>query len=78
MAPLPNYVCCFLLSYHGRSDLTKTAERASIDVFGQNLQRLLLTPPVRGKAVMGVDPGFKNGCKLAVTSPTGESGGFLD
>ncbi|XP_072027539.1 S1 RNA-binding domain-containing protein 1-like [Amphiura filiformis] len=54
-----------------RSELTKNAERASIDVFGQNLQRLLLTPPIRGKTVMGVDPGFKHGCKLAVTSPIG-------
>ncbi|XP_038075512.1 S1 RNA-binding domain-containing protein 1-like [Patiria miniata] len=55
-----------------RSNLTKTAEKASVDVFAQNLRRLLLTPPVRGKVIMGVDPGFKHGCKVAVTSPLGQ------
>lgn len=49
----------------------KEAEKASIDVFAQNLKQLLLTPPVRGRVVMGVDPGFRNGCKFAVTSATG-------
>ncbi|XP_046336973.2 S1 RNA-binding domain-containing protein 1-like isoform X2 [Haliotis rufescens] len=56
---------------HIRSELTKTAEKDSILVFASNLKRLLLTPPVRGKTVFGIDPGFKNGCKTAVVSPTG-------
>ncbi|CAH1792511.1 unnamed protein product [Owenia fusiformis] len=54
-----------------RSDLKKVAEKASIDVFAGNLKQLLLTPPIRGKVVLGVDPGFTNGCKLAVTDPMG-------
>uniref|UniRef100_T1JNU4 S1 motif domain-containing protein n=1 Tax=Strigamia maritima TaxID=126957 RepID=T1JNU4_STRMM len=53
-----------------RSQLTKTAEKASIDVFVSNLRQLLLTPPVRGKVVAGIDPGFTHGCKVAVISPT--------
>ncbi|XP_067680479.1 S1 RNA-binding domain-containing protein 1-like isoform X2 [Haliotis asinina] len=56
---------------HIRSELTKTAEKDSILVFASNLKRLLLTPPVRGKMVFGIDPGFKNGCKTAVVSATG-------
>ncbi|XP_030854335.1 S1 RNA-binding domain-containing protein 1 [Strongylocentrotus purpuratus] len=55
-----------------RSTLNKTAEKASIEVFTQNLHRLLLTPPVKGRVILGVDPGFKNGCKLAMISATGE------
>ncbi|XP_022107507.1 S1 RNA-binding domain-containing protein 1-like [Acanthaster planci] len=55
-----------------RSNLTKSAEKASVDVFAQNLRRLLLTPPVRGKVVMGIDPGYKHGCKVAVTSSLGQ------
>ncbi|XP_070577340.1 S1 RNA-binding domain-containing protein 1-like [Ptychodera flava] len=55
-----------------RSELTKKAELSAIDVFSHNLKRLLLTPPVRGKTVLGIDPGFRNGCKLAMTSSTGE------
>jgi len=55
----------------GRSELTKTAEKASVSVFGSNLKQLLLAPPVRGKVILGVDPGFHNGCKFAVVSPTG-------
>ncbi|XP_033125800.1 S1 RNA-binding domain-containing protein 1-like [Anneissia japonica] len=54
-----------------RSELTRSAERASIDVFAQNLKRLLLTPPVRGKVIIGLDPGFRNGCKAAIISETG-------
>ncbi|KAK7104249.1 S1 RNA-binding domain-containing protein 1-like [Littorina saxatilis] len=56
---------------HIRSEQTKAAEKASIAVFGDNLHRLLLQPPVKGKTVFGVDPGFKNGCKAAVISTTG-------
>ncbi|KAL8619606.1 hypothetical protein ACOMHN_019662 [Nucella lapillus] len=55
-----------------RSEHTKSAEKASIEVFGSNLHSLLLTPPIKGKTVLGVDPGFKNGCKTAVVSATGE------
>ncbi|ESP04111.1 hypothetical protein LOTGIDRAFT_136816 [Lottia gigantea] len=55
-----------------RSDLSKKAEEASIKVFADNLKSLLLQPPIKGKVVLGVDPGFKNGCKSAVISPTGQ------
>lgn len=55
-----------------RSSLTKQAEKESVDLFMMNLYRLLLTPPARGKNVLGLDPGFLHGCKLAVLSPTGE------
>ena len=54
-----------------RSELTKQAEKASVEVFASNLKRLLLAPPVRGKVVLGLDPGFRNGCKYAVTSAIG-------
>jgi len=55
-----------------RSELTKKAEKASITVFAANLKQLLLTPPVRGKSILGIDPGFQNGCKFAVVSATGK------
>ncbi|BFZ12180.1 hypothetical protein BsWGS_15219 [Bradybaena similaris] len=55
-----------------RSDLTKNAEKASINVFSSNLKNLLLTQPVKNKTILGIDPGFTNGCKLAVISPTSE------
>jgi len=55
-----------------RSLLTKQAEKESTDLFVTNLYRLLLTPPVRGKNVLGLDPGFSHGCKLAVIGSTGE------
>lgn len=51
-----------------RAELTKTAEKASIEVFAENLKQLLLMGPVKGKRILGVDPGFVNGCKLAVIS----------
>lgn len=54
-----------------RSDLLKKAHKEAVEVFSKNLKRLLLTPPLRGKIVLGVDPGFKNGCKCAVVSSTG-------
>jgi len=41
-------------------------------VFAANLKQLLLTPPVRGKLILGIDPGFHNGCKFAVISATGK------
>ncbi|KAH6929208.1 hypothetical protein HPB50_024424 [Hyalomma asiaticum] len=54
-----------------RSQLTKEAEKESVSVFRRNLRQLLLTPPVRGHAVLGIDPGFKHGCKLAAVSANG-------
>ncbi|XP_064622934.1 S1 RNA-binding domain-containing protein 1-like [Lineus longissimus] len=61
-----------LLSREFRAELTKKASKVSIDVFASNLKRLLLTPPVRGHTVLGVDPGFRHGCKMAVTSSLGQ------
>jgi len=55
-----------------RAELTKKAVKASVDVFASNLKKLLLAPPVRGKAILGLDPGFTNGCKFALISATGE------
>ena len=55
--------------------MTKQAEKESVDLFMINLYRLLLTPPVRGKVVLGLDPGFSHGCKLAVLSSTGKDSG---
>lgn len=55
-----------------RSTLTKVAEQESVNVFRSNLRQLLLTPPVRGHAVLGIDPGFKHGCKLAAVSASGK------
>ncbi|ELT88700.1 hypothetical protein CAPTEDRAFT_175688 [Capitella teleta] len=60
-----------LMLRHIRKDISKRAERESIEVFASNLKRLLLVPPVRGKVVLGLDPGFRNGCKYAITSPNG-------
>lgn len=54
-----------------RSQLTKEAEKESVSVFRSNLRQLLLTPPVRGHAVLGIDPGFRHGCKLAAVSANG-------
>lgn len=54
-----------------RSRLTKQAEKASLDVFASNLRSMLLTPPVRSKVIMGIDPGYNHGCKWAVISPVG-------
>lgn len=47
------------------------AEKASIDVFTQNLKQLLLTEPVKGKFILGIDPGFTNGCKIGLISDSG-------
>ena len=55
-----------------RSSLTETAEEGAIKVFGSNLEQLLMQPPVRGKTVLGWDPAFRTGCKLAVCDPTGK------
>ncbi|KAK2587752.1 hypothetical protein KPH14_003860 [Odynerus spinipes] len=54
-----------------RSELKEKAENASIEVFITNVKQLLLTSPLRGKIVLGIDPGFYHGCKLAVVSEQG-------
>ncbi|MBQ3178048.1 MAG: RNA-binding transcriptional accessory protein [Clostridia bacterium] len=54
-----------------RSDLTDTASEAAIKNFSMNLRNLLLQPPLKGKTVIGYDPGYRTGCKLAVVTPTG-------
>lgn len=58
-----------------RSELTEKAEEAAIDNFGKNLEALLLTPPMKEKVVLAFDPGFVNGCKLAVVDKNGK---YLD
>ncbi|MDZ7374590.1 MAG: RNA-binding transcriptional accessory protein [candidate division KSB1 bacterium] len=55
-----------------RAELTERAEEHAIRVFARNLRALLLTPPVRGKVIMGIDPGYRTGCKVAVIDPTGK------
>ncbi|XP_056677231.1 S1 RNA-binding domain-containing protein 1 isoform X2 [Monodelphis domestica] len=61
-----------LLCREYRSKLTSDAEKESIMMFGRNLRQLLLTRPVPGRTLMGVDPGYKHGCKLAIISPTSQ------
>ncbi|MBO5414926.1 MAG: RNA-binding transcriptional accessory protein [Bacilli bacterium] len=58
-----------------RSDLTEKGEEAAIDNFGKNLEALLLTPPMKERVVLAFDPGFVNGCKLAVVDKNGK---YLD
>lgn len=58
-----------------RSDLTEVGEEAAINNFGKNLEALLLTPPLKEKVVLAFDPGFVNGCKLAVVDKNGK---YLD
>ena len=58
-----------------RSDLTEKAEEVAIDNFGKNLEALLLTPPMKEKIVLAFDPGYVNGCKLAVVDKNGK---YLD
>jgi Transcriptional accessory protein len=55
-----------------RAELTAQAEEQAIKVFAANLRQLLLQPPVRGKIVLGLDPGFRTGCKWAVVDETGK------
>ncbi|PKI04105.1 RNA-binding transcriptional accessory protein [Staphylococcus xylosus] len=54
-----------------RADLTEKAENHAIDVFSENLRNLLLQPPMKGKQILGVDPAFRTGCKLAVINQFG-------
>ena len=55
-----------------RSSLTEMAEDGAIRVFGKNLEQLLMQPPIAGQVVLGWDPAFRTGCKLAVVDPTGK------
>ncbi len=55
-----------------RNELTEKAEDGAITVFGKNLEQLLLQPPIKGKVVLGWDPAFRTGCKLAVVDETGK------
>ena len=55
-----------------RAELTDRAGNAAIQVFGKNLHQLLMAPPVKGKVTLGVDPGFRTGCKLAVVDENGK------
>lgn len=58
-----------------RSDLTEIGENGAIDIFKANLKALLMLSPIKGKVVLGFDPGFRTGCKIAVLDDTGK---FLD
>ena len=55
-----------------RNELTEKAQEGAIEVFGKNLTQLLMQPPVAGQTVLGWDPAFRTGCKLAVVDPTGK------
>ena len=55
-----------------RNELTEKAEDGAINVFGKNLEQLLMQPPIAGKVVLGWDPAFRTGCKLAVVDATGK------
>jgi len=55
-----------------RSELTEKAEEQAIHIFSENLRNLLLQPPLKGKMVLGVDPAYRTGCKLAVVDETGK------
>ncbi len=55
-----------------RSDLTEKAEEKAIKVFGSNAKQLLLGAPIKGKTVMGFDPAYRTGCKIAVIDETGK------
>jgi uncharacterized protein len=60
------------ISREVRSDLTEKADEHAITIFAANLKNLLLQPPVRNKMIMGIDPGFRTGCKVAVIDYTGK------
>ncbi|CQR48258.1 30S ribosomal protein S1 [Paraliobacillus sp. PM-2] len=55
-----------------RNLLTEMAEKQAIDIFSKNLKNLLLQPPLKGKTILGVDPAFRTGCKLAIVDETGK------
>ncbi|WP_052254742.1 Tex family protein [Salinicoccus sp. YB14-2] len=58
-----------------RNDLTEYSEKHAVDIFEENLKRLLLQPPLKGRTILGVDPAFRSGCKIAVIN---DNGGFMD
>ena len=55
-----------------RNELTEKADEQAITIFGENLKNLLLQPPLKGKVVLGFDPAYRTGCKLAIVDPTGK------
>ncbi len=55
-----------------RVELTDRAQESAIEVFSENLRRLLLQPPMKGKIVLGLDPAYRTGCKIAVVDETGK------
>lgn len=55
-----------------RNDLSESASESAIKVFSMNLRQLLMQPPVKGKTALGLDPGYRTGCKVAVVDPTGK------
>lgn len=55
-----------------RGNLTEAAQESAIELFGKNLRQLLLQPPIKGKTVLGFDPGYRTGCKTAVVDETGK------
>lgn len=63
---------CGAIEREIRSELTEKAEEEAMKVFGKNLAQLLMQPPIAGKTVLGWDPAFRTGCKLAVVDPTGK------
>ncbi|XP_003739051.1 S1 RNA-binding domain-containing protein 1 [Galendromus occidentalis] len=65
-------LCKPYISRVARTHLKDRAEKEALTVFSCNLRALLMTPPVRGESVLGIDPGFTNGCKLAVISKSGD------
>lgn len=60
------------LCRHVRSELNELARKASVNVFARNVKQVLLTLPQKGQPIMGIDPGFTNGCKYAIISETAE------
>ncbi len=55
-----------------RNEITEAAEKSAIRVFGLNLRQLLMQPPIKGRCVLGLDPGYRTGCKAAVVDETGK------
>ena len=55
-----------------RNEITEAAEKSAIKVFGLNLRQLLMQPPIKGRCVLGLDPGYRTGCKAAVVDETGK------
>jgi len=60
------------LEREARSELTEKADEHAIEIFAKNLRNLLMQPPVHGATIMGIDPGFRTGCKVTIIDPTGK------